>query len=200
MRDIGKLEKRVERLEYYTLLSVLEQQALNMQIKDEVGLERFKSGFVVDNFETHKIGNLKSIDYKCSIDTKQSVLRAQSREDSLRLVEVNTKEDERVVAGYQKSGDLITLPYTSLNLLSNPFATKTINPNPFVVIQYVGDASLDAPVDTWYENTDAPLVSDNNTSLYTIFLAKDNVRDAYASLYNSYTVNWIGSNPIQLTV
>ncbi len=194
MRDIGKLEKRVERLEYYTLLSVLEQQALNMQIKDEVGLERFKSGFVVDNFETHKIGNLKSIDYKCSIDTKQSVLRAQSREDSLRLVEVNTKEDERVVAGYQKSGDLITLPYTSLNLLSNPFATKTINPNPFVVIQYVGDASLDAPVDTWYENTDAPLVSDNNTSLYTIFLAKDNVRDAYASLYNSYTVNWIGSN------
>jgi len=194
MRDIGKLEKRVERLEYYTLLSVLEQQALNMQIKDEVGLERFKSGFVVDNFETHKIGHLKSIDYRCSIDTKQSVLRAQSREDSFRLEEVNTKEDQRVVSGYQKTGDIITLPYTSLNLLSNPFATKTINPNPFVVIQYVGDASLDAPVDTWYENTDAPLVSDNNTSLYTIFLAKDNVRDAYASLYNSYTVNWIGSN------
>ena len=194
MRDIGKLEKRVERLEYYTLLSVLEQQALNMQIKDEVGLERFKSGFVVDNFETHKIGHLKSIDYNCSIDTKQSVLRAQSKEDSFRLEEVNTKEDERVVSGYKKSGDLITLPYNELTLIDNPFATKTINPNPFVVIQYVGDASLDAPVDTWYENTDAPLVADNNTSLYTIFLAKDNVREAYSSLYNSYSVNWIGSN------
>ena len=27
MRDIGKLEKRIERLEYYTTLSILEQQA-----------------------------------------------------------------------------------------------------------------------------------------------------------------------------
>ena len=194
MRDIGRIEKRVERLEYYTLLSVLEQQAFNMQIKDEVGYERFKSGFAVDNFETHKLGNLKSIDYACSIDTKQSVLRAQSKEDSFDLIEVNTKEDERVVAGYQRSGDVITLPYSELKMLDNPFATKTINPNPFVVIQYVGDASLDAPVDSWYEDTDAPLISDNNTQLYTIFLAKDNVREAYSSLYNNYAINWVGSN------
>ena len=38
MKDIGKLEKRIERLEYYTTLSILEQQALNMQVKDEIGL------------------------------------------------------------------------------------------------------------------------------------------------------------------
>ena len=58
MRDIGKLEKRIERLEYYTTLSILEQQALNMQVKDEIGLDRFKSGFVVDNFEAHKVLSL----------------------------------------------------------------------------------------------------------------------------------------------
>ena len=194
MRDIGKLEKRVERLEYYTLLSVLEQQALNMQIKDASGFERFKSGFVVDNFETHKVGKVSSIDYRCAIDTKQSVLRSQAREDSVNLSEVNTKEDERVVAGYVRNGDVITLPYSELTLLENPFATKKINPNPFVVIQYVGDASLDAPVDSWYENTDAPLITDNNTQLYTIFLAKSNVREAYSSIYNSYAVNWVGSD------
>ena len=38
MRDIGKLEKRIERLEYYTLLSVLEQHILNMQIIDASGV------------------------------------------------------------------------------------------------------------------------------------------------------------------
>ena len=146
-------------------LSVLEQQALNMQIKDEVGLERFKSGFVVDNFETHKVGNLSSIDYKCSIDTQQSVCRPQAREDSFDLIELNTKEDQRVIDGYQRTGDVLTLPYSELTLLENPFATKKINPNPFVVVQYVGDASLDAPVDSWYENTDAPLITDNNTCL-----------------------------------
>ena len=98
----------MERLEYYTLLSVLEQQFLNMQVKDASGFERFKSGFVVDNFETHKVGRVSSIDYKCSIDTKQSVLRSQAREDSIDLAEVNTKEDERVVSGYVRNGDVIT--------------------------------------------------------------------------------------------
>ena len=64
MRDIGKLEKSVERLSITLLLSVLEQQALNMQIKDQSGFERFKSGFVVDNFETHKVEIYQKIDYK----------------------------------------------------------------------------------------------------------------------------------------
>ena len=83
MRDIGKLEKRIERLEYYTTLSILEQQALNMQVTDSVGMNRFKSGFIVDNFETHRIGSLRSLDYKCAIDTQQSVMRPQSKESSL---------------------------------------------------------------------------------------------------------------------
>ena len=100
MKDIGKLEKRIERLEYYTTLSILEQQTQNMQIKDGLGLERSKSGFLVDNFESHGIGNLRSVDYKCAIDTQQSVLRPQSKEDSLKLREVNTRNDQRQVSGY----------------------------------------------------------------------------------------------------
>jgi len=194
MRDIGKLEKRLERLEYYTVLSVLEQQALNMQIVDSTGSNRYKSGFIVDNFEAHKIGSLRSMDYKCSIDTQQSVLRPESKEDSFILEEINTRDDQRSVSGYKKTGDAITLPYTDLNLLGNSFATRTINPNPFVVLQYVGDSFIGPNVDSWYDNSVAPLVTDNNTNLYSIFLAKNNVKDAFASLYNSYRVNWIGSD------
>ena len=192
MKDIGKLEKRIDRLEYYTTLSILEQQALNMQVTDAVGMNRFKSGFIVDNFETHRIGSLRSLDYKCSIDTQQSVMRPQSREDSFDLVEVNTRNDQRSIDGYQRSGDFVTLPYTELELLGNSFATKTINPNPFVVLQYVGDSFLSPNVDSWYDDTVAPLVTDNNTNLYSIFLAKDNINDAFTSLHNSYKVNWLG--------
>ena len=194
MRDIGKLEKRIERLEYYTTLSILEQQALNMEIIDSTGNNRYKSGFIVDNFETHKIGSLRSVDYKCAIDTQQSVLRAQSKEDSLKLEEVYTRDDQRTTAGYKKTGDRVTLPYSELKLLGNDFATKTINPNPFVVLQYVGDSFIGPSVDSWYDNTTAPLVNDNNTNLYSIFLAKDSIRDSLSSLYNSYKVNWIGAN------
>ncbi|QDH50587.1 strucutural protein [Synechococcus phage S-B43] len=194
MRDIGKLEKRIERLEYYTTLSILEQQALNMQVKDEIGLDRFKSGFIVDNFESHRVGNLQSLDYKCAIDSQQSVLRPQSKEDSISLKEVNTREDQRSVAGYKKSGDIVTLPYSSLRLLGNDFASKTLNPNPFVVLQYVGDGTVSPSIDQWYDQTIEPLVVDTNTSLYTIFLAKEDVKESFSSLHNSFVVNWVGSS------
>tara|TARA_B100002019_G_scaffold90443_2_gene78157 strand:- start:2244 stop:10703 length:8460 start_codon:yes stop_codon:yes gene_type:complete len=194
MRDIGKLEKRIERLEYYTTLSILEQQALNMQVIDGNGNNRFKSGFIVDNYETHKIGNLKSIDYKCSVDTQQSVMRPQSKEDSFMLEEINTRNDQRTSAGYVRNGDRVTLPFTELEMVKNEFATKTINPNPFVVLQYAGDSFIGPNVDSWYDTSVEPLVTDNNTNLYSIFIAKDNIKDAFSSLYNSYKVNWLGAN------
>jgi len=195
MRDIGKLEKRIERLEYYTTLSILEQQALNMQVKDDIGLDRFKCGFFVDNFEAHKVGNLVSADYKCSIDSKQSVLRPQSKEDSLKLKEVYTRQDQRSVAGYQKSKDIVTLPYSPVRLLGNDFASKTINPNPFVVFQYVGDGKISPEIDQWYDQSIDPLVVDTNTSIFNIFLAKDDSKESFASLHNSFIVNWVGTSP-----
>jgi len=194
MKDIGKLEKRIERLEYYTTLSILEQQALNMQVKDVLGIDKTKSGFVVDNFETHQVGNVKSLDYKCSVDPQQSVLRPQSKEDSFNLIEVNTRDDQRTISGYKNSKDVITLPYESVAYANNSFATKTINPNPFVIIQYVGDASLIPNIDQWYNTTVAPLVTENNTNLFSIFLGKSDVRAAFASIYNSFVINWVGIN------
>jgi hypothetical protein len=194
MRDIGKLEKRIERLEYYTTLSILEQQALNMQVKDEIGLDRFKSGFIVDNFEAHRSGNLSALDYQCSINSQQSVLRPQSKEDSFILEEVNTRDDQRIVSGYKKSGDIISLPYTNLSLLGNSFASKTLNPNPFVVLQYVGDSIISPSIDQWYDDSQEPLVVDTNTDIYKIFLAKENVKESLSSLHNSFVINWVGSS------
>ena len=194
MRDIGKLEKRIERLEYYTTLSILEQQALNMQVKDNVGLDRFKSGFIVDNFEAHRTGNLQSLDYQCAVDVQQSTLRPQSKEDSLRLIEVNEREDQRVVSGYRRNGDIITLPFEDLKVIGNDFASKTLNPNPFVVLQYVGDAQISPSIDQWYDQNEEPLVVDTNTDLYKIFLAKTDTKESFSSFYNSFITNWVGSS------
>ena len=194
MKDIGKLEKRIERLEYYTTLSILEQQALNMQVKDEIGLDRFKCGFFVDNFEAHKVGNLGSLDYRCGVDSQQSVLRPQSKEDSVNLVEVNNREDQRAVSGYKKIGNMVTLPYSPLSLLGNSFASGKLNPNPFVVLQYVGDSDLSPAIDQWYDQTEEPVIVDTNTDLFNIFLAKENVKESFSSLYNSFVVNWVGTS------
>ena len=62
MRDIGSLHKRIENIEYYTQLSLLEQDAKSLQIQDADGLDRFKNGFIVDNFTGHNVGDVTDPD------------------------------------------------------------------------------------------------------------------------------------------
>lgn len=200
MKDIGKLEKRIERLEYYTTLSILEQQALNMQVKDDIGFDRFKSGFIVDNFESHGIGNVKSIDYRCSIDTQQSTLKPQTKENNFILKEVNTREDQRFISGYKNSNGVVTLPFEDIKLLGNSNATKKINPNPFVVLQYVGDVKLSPTIDQWYDDSIPPLVLNTNTDHYTVFLSKENSKESFSSYANSFLINWIGTSSDLLSI
>ncbi len=78
MRDIGKLERRIDNLEYYTSLSLLESEASNKEIIEGIGgsqLTRVKSGFVVDSFNSHSVGNVLSPEYKVSIDRDNNRLR-----------------------------------------------------------------------------------------------------------------------------
>jgi len=196
MRDIGKLEKRIERLEYYTTLSILEQQTFNMQIKDDVGLDRFKSGIVVDSFENHAVGNLTSLDYKCAIDTQQSILRPKTSENSYALIEYNTTSQQRSTDGYRRTGDVITLPYGNQSVVQNRFATSggEINPNPFVVVQYVGDVSITPNIDHWYDNKISPSILNNDTKVFSVFLSKSDAREGYSSLNNFYLTSWLGTN------
>ena len=50
MQDIRELETRIKNLEYYTSLNLLETKTENLFIPDSAGLNKFKSGFFVDNF------------------------------------------------------------------------------------------------------------------------------------------------------
>lgn len=67
MRDIGEIHKRIDRLEYYTSLSLLETNTANLLIANNVGEDRFKNGILVDSFVGHNIGNVYDKDYNCSI-------------------------------------------------------------------------------------------------------------------------------------
>ena len=63
MRDIGRIQRRVENVEYYTQLSLLESDAKVMQIQDADGFDRFKNGIIVDNFTGHGVGDVSDNDY-----------------------------------------------------------------------------------------------------------------------------------------
>jgi hypothetical protein len=87
MRDIGKLEKRIDNLEYYTSLSLLEQETKGLSITDANGLERFKNGFIVDSFTGHNVGNVLSPDYLCSVDMQNGELRPFYNINNVNLIE-----------------------------------------------------------------------------------------------------------------
>ena len=57
MRDIGDIEDRVTNLEETTTLSLLEVSAQTLQIQDEEGRNRFKTGFFVDPFKNYNFIN-----------------------------------------------------------------------------------------------------------------------------------------------
>ena len=57
MKDIGDLETRLEHVEYYTSLSLLEVQAENTKTYDDNGFDRLKNGYVVDDFTDHNVGD-----------------------------------------------------------------------------------------------------------------------------------------------
>ena len=75
MADIGKIRDRLDRVEYFTRLSFLENEAANLKFASNTGIDRFKNGAIVDSFSGHNIGNVLDPDYKVSIDKNRGELR-----------------------------------------------------------------------------------------------------------------------------
>ena len=167
MRDIGYLETRIENMEYYTQLSLLETQAQNLQIQDVNGFDRFKNGIIVDNFSGHNIGDVGNIDYKSSIDMARGQLRPMFNEDAVQLIEADDDgtailATDRTDGTYQKTGDCLTLPYTETALITQPFASKSVNVNPFDVFTWSGTIELTPSSDEWKETERRPELVINN--------------------------------------
>src|SRR5210317_2219139 len=206
MRDIGRLEKRIENAEYYTQLSLLEASAQSLQIQDADGFDRFKNGFIVDNFTGHGIGDVGNADYKAAMAMAEGALRPTFKEDAVSLIErdedgTEIVDADRTAANYQKTGDLLTLPYTEETLVDQPFASKYINVNPFNVFTWVGTIELTPPGDEWKETERAPeLVINNQGGFDTLISGNPNLQSVeIGTVWNEWQDMWAGA-PRELDV
>ena len=68
MADIGKLDTRISNLEYYTQLNLLQQQASNLTVTNQNGLNRFKNGIFVDSFNDFTGSDVSNPEYNIAID------------------------------------------------------------------------------------------------------------------------------------
>lgn len=194
MRDIGKLEKRIDNLEYYTSLSLLEQQTESLAITDAAGLSRFKNGFIVDAFTGHGVGETTSLDYLCSVDAENAELRPFFTMDNVNLIEKNTDDAGRATANYKLYGDVITLPVLEhVKLVEQKYASRLENINPFAVFTFLGDVKLNPSSDEWFEVDRRPdiiqEVEGNFNMMYTI-AEKAGV---LGTVWNAWQNVWVGS-------
>ena len=191
MRDIGKLQDRIQNLEYYTHLSLLERDAESFEITDANGLNRFKSGFVVDAFQGHRLGDVKHQDYKCSIDMEANELRPASKTKAFNLIEESTTDAERAGHGYQKTGDLITLPYSEVVQVEQPYATRLERVTPVLVSHWAGNIALDPFSDDWFETEIAPDLIINQEGNFDTFFESN--KDAIGTVWNAWQTQWTGT-------
>ena len=149
--------------EYYTTLSLLEKDTESFQIQDSLGFDRFKNGFLVDNFEGHKIGDTANPDYKIAMDFNKREIRPKFSQKTLKLKELNTSASQRTSNNYTLTGNVITLPYTSNIIAQNNSASRRENINPFSVINFTGTIELNPPSDIWFDTNRAPTVYRDQT-------------------------------------
>ena len=75
MKEIGGLKSRIENLEYYSALSILENNTLNKKILNSDGTERFKNGMLIDTFRRDTFADAVNPQYLASMDKELGVLR-----------------------------------------------------------------------------------------------------------------------------
>ncbi len=175
MSDIASMDRKIDNIQSIVTLSILEQSALNMSVRDAVtGLDRFKNGIVVDTFANHEKGDVGTLPYRNSIDPKNSHLRAPHFTDQIELEEENQTDAQRLGSNYVSNNGIITVPYAEVSFLGNPFATNTINLQPFTVFTYEGNLKLEPEIDTFRDTNTLPdLVIEDNT----VFDAMVNLTD-----------------------
>jgi hypothetical protein len=193
MRDIGKLEKRIDNLEYYTTLSMLETETQNSKITDENGLDRFKNGFIVDGFSGHGVGDVSSSEYRCSVDLEKKELRPFFRMENVNLVEKNSTKGQRDAANYRSTGALITLPYEEIRFINQNISSRTENVNPFAIFTFIGRIDLNPSSDDWFEVERRPdLILNVEGNFNTISTLAERA-GVLGTVWNSWQTQWTGA-------
>ena len=150
MKDLTQLERRIEDLEYYTSLSLLEADANNKNFAD-----KFKSGFIVDNFENITASDSTSSLYTVSLDFSNNQMRPSVLTNAINM-ELASKSNIRV-----HDDDIVTIQYTETEMIKQPYATTLERIQPFAQYRWQGKVVLNPTFDNWVTTRYVDITLDN---------------------------------------
>ena len=159
MNDISKLEKRVDKLEEVTSLSLLEVDTSALLVLDSSGSPRTKSGFFVDNFADRSFSDAQNSEYRAAIDPSRGILTTQTMDENITL-----RYDSSASSNTILKGDTVFLNYSHVEAISQTLVSGTENVNPFAVITGEGNITLSPASDEWQQTKYIPANVINKTA------------------------------------
>ena len=166
MRDIGSIEKRLDRIEYYTALSLMEKNTTDIVLTDSSGQELFKNGILVEPFKDHRIGDFNDDEYKASIDTLENRLTPEQKQEFVNL-SANAVES----LNHKEHDETVAIKYTEDKAIDQPLASQSMKINPFGVANWQGNMEISPETDQWVDTQTPPIYADEitggNASLQT---------------------------------
>ena len=186
MRDIGRIEKRVTNLEETTALSLLETKSNALQIRDALDptLERYKTGFFIDNFKDYNSSELDG-DARFSLDTLAQTLQTNVNYQSVPLVEktnyvsasytsseLTALKVARTQDNYTVTGGLLTLNYTTSTMISQTLATTSTPVAAFLTATFIGSMVVRPDTDIYEDVTTVNQVVSFSSNLTAAALSK----------------------------
>ena len=150
-KDLTRLKNRIEKIEDAVTMTLLEQQTLNMSVKDQNGLDRYKNGIIVDNFKTFNAADIAHPEFKAALDTNKGILRPQFKQNNLRLA-FEIARSENII----NKGNMAIKKYEHDLFIQNANATQSVSINPYFIFCKNGNMSISPNIDTWAEDQYLP--------------------------------------------
>jgi len=191
MKDIGVIEKRIENLEYYTSLSLLEQNTVSKQdltILDSQNLPRFKNGIIVDSFTGSGVADVAKPDYKAAVWP-----RAKELVPSFNVSSISLQFDSANSSGFTQNGTSITVSSTDTMFIDQPKASKATSINPFNITNYIGKISIDPTTDIWLDTNRQPDVVVNIGGDADAWSRITSLTTPYDYTWGAWQDNWTGT-------
>ena len=183
MRDIDGIQRRLTQLETAVSLSMLEEKTETLQVLDDEGFDKFKSGFVVDPFKGHGVGDVFHPDYGIAVDQREGIARPSHRTNYFDM-----QYNNGISSNVTQSGDLLTLPFTEEAHITSNKASQQVNVNPYDVANFVGRLELSPDKDVWHDMEVLPNITTSQEGNFDAVLAGVEV----GTVWNDWQQTWAG--------
>ena len=194
MSEISNIEKRIDDVEIFSKLSIVENETNSRQIPTTSATQPLKTSIYIDEFYGHSKADVSSFDHICSVDYERGELRPFFESKFIQSENWSLSNTVRSIDG------IITLRYVPYTYLENLQWNKKITINPSSVVSWQGFAKItnnnnegDFSNSSFFDSSFRPSVKTNTIQENNNWLGSNaNNNKGFGTQWNDWESLWFG--------